>query len=893
MSKLKQHNLAICVIIRLIFDDFNTFAASCEFLTCIYDHWREKDALFAVITMGNSDSKSRFRESVYKLNNEIISAKNLEFWDKLWRIPTAAEEIYTLIQPDDVRMLRRQQPANLATMVRQAISQLTQIVRILTRLIPFILEDSSDEFVEQLFWIPPLECNVRVKHNESEAEDDKNASNTLDSEYMDEVVATSTLARQLVHAIMGLLFLPDYTVSNQAYKGYGEELQCVIRSDESQEPRVYPSVLWAPGVGYPDANVNSTVQFDKNRKEVLKLLLTCFSGILFQTAESCTSWSDRFLKIATADECPFASTLFYSLLNVMVTYDPVGWGVPYATTIVNDDRDSLVDAALQTAESCTSWSDRFLKIATADECPFASTLFYSLLNVMVTYDPVGWGVPYATTIVNDDRDSLVDAALQVFLVLLDFGQTKAIMNVDSAQPATKAYFNINDAKKHKGTNKKESASTAATEVDTLPNASSTKTLSTPSEFNNVYRRLLATLSREEDLHLVLNSISRLLNNYHQSMSTLLPNSIKQITCHQELLVLLWKLLDENKNSLRFVLQKLDTNQLVIPLLFLMYEGRQEPSKVGMIHICTFILLLLSGERDFSVNLNKSFDLRLPLDLPIFSGNHADLLVVCLHKIIVSGYEKLNSVYNCFLTIICNISPYCMKLHMVASVRLLRLFKLFAQPRYLFDNEANHHLIFFLLEAFDNIIQYQYEGMLKTDLIHHTLKLFNVYLGNQQLVYAIIQNKQVFYRLQDLKLSSTQRRESSSASDIIEDQQSGEALSETPGFVPTEEWLKSWKKKLPLATSLRLLQHLVPQLEAAIEKAGGHLEEEAILYFLRATTMVGLLPVPHPIVIRKYQINQYTHLWFTTFTWGVIFLRNQCVIRLVVITLRVKTFTAIT
>lgn len=38
MSKLKQHNLAICVIIRLIFDDFNTFAASCEFFTCIYDH---------------------------------------------------------------------------------------------------------------------------------------------------------------------------------------------------------------------------------------------------------------------------------------------------------------------------------------------------------------------------------------------------------------------------------------------------------------------------------------------------------------------------------------------------------------------------------------------------------------------------------------------------------------------------------------------------------------------------------------------------------------------------------------------------------------------------------------------------------------------------------------
>ena len=38
--------------------------------------------------------------------------------------------------------------------------------------------------------------------------------------------------------------------------------------------------------------------------------------------------------------------------------------------------------------------------------------------------------------------------------------------------------------------------------------------------------------------------------------------------------------------------------------------------------------------------------------------------------------------------------------------------------------------------------------------------------------------------------------------------------------------------------------------------------------------MGLLPVPHAIVIRKYQPNQMTNLWFTTFAWGVIFLRNQ-------------------
>ncbi|GMF41350.1 unnamed protein product [Phytophthora fragariaefolia] len=727
--------------------------------------------------MGNSDSKSKFRESVYKLNNEVISSKNLEFWDKLWRIPTVAEEIFTLIQPDDVRMLRHQQPENLATMLRQAVQQIVQIVdtpvpkyyqqalncvRVLTRLVPFILEEGGDEFVEQLFW-------------SVEGADDQQQQQQDDDD--EQPHAAEPLAKQMLHAIMGLLFLPEFTVSIHAYKGFGEERRSASRSGQSATSGslVFPSLLWHSGVGYPDASVVNSSNYDRNRKEVLGLLLTCFSSILYQTAETCSQWKDRFLEVATAPDCPFAPTLFYSLLNIVVSYDPVGWGVPYAGSIVSDD-----------------------------------------------------------------RELLVDLSLQVLLVLLDFGQTTETNTVTTSKPQPGSSTPAA---------KRRSSSVIARVSNPIFDGVS-----------NVYRNLLSSLQRPEDFQLIFTGLSRLLNNYHQSMSTLLPNSIKQIKCHQELLVLLWKMLDENTEFLHYVLKKADVNQLVVPLLFLMYEGRQEPAKVGMIHICTFILLLLSGERDFGVNLNKPFNNHLPLDLPPFSGNHADLLIVCLHKIIVSGYEKLNSVYNCFLTIICNISPYCKKLNMVSSVRLLRLFKLFAQPRYLFDNEANHHLVFFLLETFDNIIQYQYEG-------------------NQQVVYAMIQNKNVFYQLNDLQLppiraaSSEGKKPAKKEGEGAEEGKQQEPTTDGE-FVPTVEWLSAWKKKLPLTTSLRLLQHLIPQLEDACQKAGGSLDEDAMLYFLRTTTMVGLLPVPHPIVIRKYQINQFTHLWFTTFTWGVIFLRNQ-------------------
>lgn len=153
----------------------------------------------------------------------------------------------------------------------------------------------------------------------------------------------------MLHAIMGLLFLPEFTVSIHAYKGYGEERRSATRSGQSTTSGslVFPSLLWHSGVGYPDASVVNSSNYDKNRKEVLALLLTCFSSILYQTAETCSNWKDRFLEVATATDCPFTPTLFYSLLNIVVSYDPVGWGVPYAGSIVSDDRELLVDLSLQ------------------------------------------------------------------------------------------------------------------------------------------------------------------------------------------------------------------------------------------------------------------------------------------------------------------------------------------------------------------------------------------------------------------------------------------------------------------------------------------------------------------------------------------------------------------
>lgn len=47
--------------------------------------------------------------------------------------------------------------------------------------------------------------------------------------------------------------------------------------------------------------------------------------------------------------------------------------------------------------------------------------------------------------------------------------------------------------------------------------------------------------------------------------------------------------------------------------------------------------------------------------------------------------------------------------MVSANKLLHLLEAFSTPWFLFSFPQNHHLVFFLLEVFNNIIQYQFDG----------------------------------------------------------------------------------------------------------------------------------------------------------------------------------------
>lgn len=835
--------------------------------------------------MGNTDTKIQLRKAIVQLTSKSspIDANDDEFWDQFWSDSiTDIHDVFALIPSSDIRSLREEAPSNLATLVYKAIDKLTKATntlcntssqqtvvlnscRILTRILPYIFEDPD---WRGFFW-----SNYSCDHDSDTDEDDAGFSRRGRRDKNKTSSPTKkklTLSHSLLNAIADLLFCPDFTVpslpSSRGRFAGPETPPDDLKSIDSCE------YIWESGVGFT-AISSSTTAFDGKRTELLRLLLTCFSSCMYMTpSEANDSNSNPWIEYFTSGENRHALPLFTSLLNTIISYDPNGI-IPFNHLFFTDTREELVEVCIQ------------------------------ILVVTLDYD---------YTVAGENQESLVDPTLH----------------------------------------------------------------------DNLFINYLARVHREEDYALILKGFSRLLNNPLQQ--TYLPNSAKKIHFHQELLVLFWKVCDYNKKFMYYVLKSSDVLEVLVPILYHLNDSRTDQSRIGLIHIGVFILLLLSGERNFGVRLNKPFNSKINMEgLPIFTGTHADLLIIVFHKLITTGHQRLQPLFDCLLTIIVNVSPYLKTLTMVSAIKLLHLMEAFSTPWFLYSNNSNYHLVFFLLEIFNNIVQYQFDG--NSNLVYTIIRKRAVFhsLSNLSTEHSVIQRSlskhlprsgmmttssssrniastsgttrspsvassksfpslsakdavpvQSLNTSPEIPHSSSPRSDSLTkpsltADDLLSSPIQLPALAATPklkkmtekthahvsspadevspnlpgpstsgnrkklsressmssvasssfpdscnrDWQPTTEWVQSWKSKLPLQTIMRMLQVLVPQVEKmCIDR--GITEESEILKFLQNGTLVGLLPVPHPILIRKYQTNAGTSLWFRTYMWGVIYLRNE-------------------
>lgn len=75
---------------------------------------------------------------------------------------------------------------------------------------------------------------------------------------------------------------------------------------------------------------------------------------------------------------------------------------------------------MRTAEECEATHNMFLVHLTTCEHMRVGALACSLLNTALTYDPVGYGIPYSHFFHDDHAQRLAANCLQLLLVLLDY-----------------------------------------------------------------------------------------------------------------------------------------------------------------------------------------------------------------------------------------------------------------------------------------------------------------------------------------------------------------------------------------------------------------------------------------------------------------------------------------
>jgi len=901
--------------------------------------------------MGQGTSREAYFQSINSLQNESVPIGS-DIWNTILS-QTAEDDTFM----DTFQKLKKDRPENLATFIKKLIDQLVlvrgsqrekntagdfQLTNIslsyLSRILPIVFEDKDTDFHEKVFWLndfpKPIVTNPTIvtdsvsttetittdststtttttttnineenngstenkvdtdkqqeqqqqqqqeteKINQQQQEKDEKKS-INETEIINNQIDTVPLAIKLMESLLDLLFFPSYTIAPQLG----------LKSPREEFPDSLPlNYVWIAGFGVETVPTTQTKQFWINRLAVLECLLACLSEQLYVAQENVHSFKSKWLDWFTETQDYYTEALLFSLINAFSTYDPIGWGIPYNHIMFADDHEAV------------------------------SKLSVQILNILLTYDP---------EIENE------------------------IKSISTSTTST---------------------TTTASSSSQSPHSSSSNINTTAAlQHPNRYIRMIKSLKRARDFKFFFNSFERIMNLPLMANHTKLPNSTKKIELHQDFLVTFWRFISYNHDFLKFVVTYENSPEFIVPLLQYMDEGRKSVTTHGIVQIGTFILLLLSCERDFSISLNKPFTSRVYIDIPQ-PQVYSDFVLMVMYRLLVDTTERLESIYECVLSVLTNLSPYMKNLSMATCVKLMKLFEYLSTPRFLLANNHNYRYVGLLLESFNNILQHQYES--NTRFIYAILRCQNQF---SKLAYLKVINpvlkpaasvkldsvsqpspqtsaEQAFEQLNKLDIdekvvaaaaSPSQHEQnkgqqqpttehtpatvdnigSSDGINLDAQQQSTptkitptiKAVSTTtpvdsPGFdqnasnvsnveqpenidiagggnsndqikskktqmiqqfLPTDEWLQTIKRQLPLDNILKVITHLSPQIQSLCSGSGS--DEQKIMEFLKMSTIVGIFHNPTgPIITRRYHTNSTTKSWFIAYMWCIIYLENN-------------------
>ncbi|KAF2497069.1 hypothetical protein BU16DRAFT_538188 [Lophium mytilinum] len=301
--------------------------------------------------MGASDSKLVFKQGIFRLSEQKGIRADDPYWTGFWELPESAEDVFSLFSPADIRRTRDNHLENLETLILAVTSKLIALrnhpsfpdpeiapekdalncIRVLTRLLPYIYEaDHLAAWEDRFFWGARRKRSRRGQLARSEVIFDEADPDQTPTQDEPEFEDAKPLAEELIDTLIDLLFFSEFTLPKSA---------------PGKSKVTY--AIWQSGVGC-NTPVSTTKEFENNRTEILRLLLTFASKSMYMSANVLPVTGVKAITYLTkCSDKQVVLSVLCSLLNTTLKYNPASWRVPYDHVVFKDPKQVLVQYCLQ------------------------------------------------------------------------------------------------------------------------------------------------------------------------------------------------------------------------------------------------------------------------------------------------------------------------------------------------------------------------------------------------------------------------------------------------------------------------------------------------------------------------------------------------------------------
>ena len=378
------------------------------------------------------------------------------------------------------------------------------------------------------------------------------------------------------------------------------------------------------------------------------------------------------------------------------------------------------------------YNNPFLLFLTSQKNPYIIEFFFSLLNFLSDYKENGV-LPYTGWLNYDPlytktaqiTSELLSLLLEPNIVFNDLNQNINLMI--ELQEIVNYYL---DLQPQDSVKMRESFS----------NEENTAYYNACSEIlSNYCLTIIANVNDQNYLIKIAKNFTRLLaGNSLEAKNTFLIYSMKEINFLEEILILTWRINENNKYFIKFLLEKQNGFDFLASLLTILHEKFITSFQSGSFNIAISFLTHLSLIREFATSLitplKQSF---IFPSLPVISGNYIDFIIMVLSEGILACSEQkiLISSIN-FTAILLNLSPYIQNITSNSSYKLIQLINSFSNYENLVDNQSNGVSLVKLLKVIDNILVYQGEVIL---LFYSYLLTIFVYL-----LFLLLLNRKIYH-----------------------------------------------------------------------------------------------------------------------------------------------------